>query len=209
MKKLLITCVLSALIARGAAAQSVVFAPANPLPTTDLAVESNTAAIAAAQSANFGGHENIASASIVLTTGTRTAAQSVGGLFTLAIARTLTPPSGILNRLSVRFSNGNTTAITLFLYSRPPTASCTDGATFTEATADAPYRVQDPVSVTPNVPAAGSAASTGSLLPSPVSFVNTEVSVPTVNIYGCIVSDGTITFSGSVTVELDANAATD
>lgn len=197
----------------GAGGSTVVTQPtASLLNTTD----ANSAAILAAlntligqSSANFGGHENVASASIVLSTGSRTIGQSVGGVFTLAIARTTSPPSGVLNRLSVRFSNGNATAVTLYLYSRPPTASCTDAGTFTEATADAPYRVQDPVSVTPSIPAAGSTASTGSLLPAPVSFVNSEVSVPTVNLYGCIVADGTVTFASSTTVELDASAATD
>ena len=127
------------------------------------------------------------------------AGTSLGGLFTIAVART-NGGSGGLSLIRYKSGNGSVGQVVLRLWEKNPTSAgggttvCTDNSAFVGNATDDAYQLMDPSAITPAAPAVttGDAATRGSLLPGRISFVNSDTS-PGKNLYACVVTVATDT----------------
>lgn len=175
-------------------AQTMLSSFPNPATVTDPSAESSLTTIAGAQSANFGGYDGQATASATPANSSHAAGVSVGGLYTVALARTL-GGAGILTNFSVKSVGGYTGSYVARIWSKNPTNStCTDNTNFSGSDTDDPYLITPAFTVTPVAPAntQGDSATYGVGPVSAVSYANQDTT-GTKNLYVCLVATATDT----------------
>jgi len=122
---------------------------------------------------------------------------SVGGLFTIPLARNSNPAinSAIITGVQMISTSGSTGTYILRAWSKIPQSTCSDNSAFSINSADDPYLiVGTPALITPTAPAntTGDARTYGSLTGLTWDFHNAD-STPSQNIYACLVTSGTDT----------------
>jgi hypothetical protein len=118
---------------------------------------------------------------------------AVGALQTVAVFRSTSQPSGIINNVLLAWKGTQTTAITFYVFDTNPSGStCTDKTAFSLATADIPKLALQPFTLTAAAPAVGTTATSAASAFAPASVKNQDGS-PTVNLYVCAVSGGAFT----------------
>lgn len=133
--------------------------------------------------------------------GTHSAGSSVGGLFSLPIARTAVSPfnSGIITSVLWKSTGGSTGALVARAWQRKPTnTTCTDGSAFAGSDTDDAFLIGGgPFSLTPAAPAAttGDTATYASSTGLTWDYANTDTTgsngnatAPSQNIYMCFVT---------------------
>lgn len=159
-----------------------------------LVLASGSAALAQVDSrGNVGGYDQSLANTPVVQALAYSSGNAIGGLQTVQFFRTLFPPSGILNNISVASKGGSTTAMTIYVFQASPSAStCTDRAAFVLNAADVSKLVAAvPVVLTPAVVGAGATVTFASSQ-IPISVRNIDTT-PTRNLYVCAVVGGAVT----------------
>ena len=130
------------------------------------------------------------------------AGTSLGGLITLAVART-SGGSGGISQIVYKSGKGSTGQVVLRIWAHNPTnTTCTDNTAFVGSTTDDAYLITPPFALTPAALAVttGDALTYAALLPGRLSFVTSG----NTNLYACVltVTTDTADESGSVYVQL-------
>lgn len=122
------------------------------------------------------------------------AGTSVGGLFTLSVAR-INGGSGIITNFSFTSSGASTLAYTVRVWDKSPAATtCTDNSAFAGSLADDANLITPPFTITPFTPVAvtGDANSYAGLSQLSWDYANADSS-PGKNLYVCVVTSATDT----------------
>jgi hypothetical protein len=139
----------------------------------------------------FGGFNIVVPNAPTVQNAAYSASNAIGGLQTVAAFRNTTQPSGILNYVQAISHGGSTQGMTIYGWSKTPTATCTDKAAFVPQQADEPYALPGfPVVLTPAV-TQGTTVSRASQ--SIVTSVNNQDTTAAVNLYFCAVVNGSVT----------------
>jgi len=121
------------------------------------------------------------------------AGTSVGGLFSIPVARVV-GGSGIITNLNYKSTGGSTGALAVRIWQKNPTnTTCTDNTAFAGSDTDDAQLITPPLSITPAAPASltGDTATYASI--SSVSWDYNKVGDTTQNIYVCLVTVATDT----------------
>jgi hypothetical protein len=122
------------------------------------------------------------------------AGTSVGGLFSIALAR-VNGGSGILTNIGYKSTGGSTGVLAVRIWQKNPTGTtCTDNTAFVGADADDANLIAPPFSITPSAPASttGDSATYGQLQTITWDYKNSDTS-PGQNLYLCAVTVATDT----------------
>ena len=168
-------------------------AAGNPLPVTPSSPSAGT------YIGNVGGYDSgpvkaTCSGSPCVANSSHAAGTSIGGLFTMALAR-INGGSGILTSLGYVSPGASTGQAVLRGWTKSPSSTCTDNVAFSNNTADDPYLIPGtPVTITPSAPASttGDARTYASLTSLTWDYKNVDTS-PSQNIYWCLVTVATDT----------------
>ncbi len=136
-----------------------------------------------------------------LNAGSYSAGMSLGGLFSVAIART-NGGSGGLALIGYKSTAGSTGQVVFRIWQKNPAGTtCTDHTAFVGSATDDAQLLIAPFALTPAAPAVttGDAATYAVLLPGRLSFVNSDTS-PGKNLYVCVLTVATDTADESSTV---------
>lgn len=149
-------------------------------------------------SGNVGGYSTVVSAAPAVQASAYSIGQSLGGLFSLNLART-NGGSGTLTDLRIRSKSGQAFAGWVYAWTKQPTTTCTDQATFVSNDADAAYALPGfPQAFTMNVPGSWETASYGQIPNINMQFVNQDTT-PGKAIWFCIVLSTAIASPGPTT----------
>ena len=133
------------------------------------------------------------------------AGSSVGGLFTVPLARTA-GGSGILTSVFWKSTGGATTQLLVRIWQRKPSVSsfaCGDQAAYQGADSDDANLISAPFTMTPAAPASttGDSATYASVTGLTLDYKNTDFA-PSQNLYVCVVTTSTDTADESNLVRL-------
>jgi hypothetical protein len=135
--------------------------------------------------------------------GAHAAGVSVGGLFSIPIAR-VNGGSGIISGVHVFTSWGSTATYVLRLWQKNPTSTtCTDGSAFVGSNTDNANLVTGPQALQFNAPlnTTGDADSYADLLALSIDYKNSD-SATTQNLYACLVTNASDTPGASATLSV-------
>lgn len=97
-----------------------------------------------------GGYDTIVSSNPAVTAGSYTTNYAIGGTQTVALFRTATQPSGVLNYVGVSSKGGYNTGITIYGFTHSLSSTCNDHAAFVLSNSDLPYLIPGfPITLTP------------------------------------------------------------
>lgn len=143
------------------------------------------------------------SASATPANSSHAAGTSVGGLFTIAIAR-IAGGSGGLTNLAYKSTGGSTGAIVLRIWDKNPSnTTCTDNTAFAGSDTDDANLVLTPTTLSPAAPGVttGDAATYAQLYGFYIDYANAD-SPTTKNVYACVVTVTTDTADQNKLVRL-------
>ncbi len=160
--------------------------PTNPLPVT---LESGSASLG-----YVGGYDSgAATATATPANSSHAAGQSIGGLFSVAIART-NGGSGIVTQFLWKSTNGSTGSAVVRIWQKSPAnTTCTDNSAFVGSDTDDAFLITTPFTITPVAPAVTTGdAATYAAQPALWDYKNVDTS-PGTNLYVCVVTVATDT----------------
>lgn len=150
------------------------------------------AAWAAPAVAQSYGRDIVRSFTPVVQNASYSSGNAMGGLQTVPFFNPSPALSGIFDNFAITSKGGATTALTIYIYLANPTGTtCTDKNAFSEGAADISKRAMAPFVLTPAVIGVGTTASAAQQT-QVVSVQNLDT-IPTANLYFCIVAGGTVT----------------
>lgn len=195
MKNLLLTAVLSALL---------LTSPAWAVPITSPAGQGSGGTVIVSGSES--GPVQVISPT--LNAGSYTAGMSLGGLFTVPIAR-VAGGSGGLTQFWYKSKAGSVGQVLVRIWQKTPAGTCTDHTAYVGSAADDANLVLSPFAVTPVGPAVatGDAQTYGPFYPGRTSYVNADT-VPSRNLYVCVLTVATDTADESNTVSVTLSGDT-
>jgi hypothetical protein len=155
-------------------------------------------------SGSIGGYDSgPVSATATPANSSHAAGTSIGGLFTIALARTA-GGSGIITNLGYKSTGASTGQLVIRLWQKNPTGTtCTDNVAFAGADADDVNLIIPPLSITPAAPASttGDANTYASVQGVTWDYKNVDTS-PGQNLYACLVTVATDTADENKLVRL-------
>jgi len=136
------------------------------------------------------------------------AGTSVGGLYTIAIART-TGGSGLVNNLIYKSTGGSTGNLTAVIWRKlPANTTCTDNVAFAPSDVDDADLITAPVSIAPVAVAGYTTATFAQISSVAWSYTNTDTS-PSKNLYVCVVTVATDTADENAQIRVTLSGAQD
>jgi len=179
--------------------------PANatyPLPTAP----QNSSGAPLYVAGNIGGYDKVIPDATAVSVTTYTLNYALGSWRDVAVFRTTTQPSGLLDVIQINSKGGMTTAVSVWAFRRSHTnlsSTCTDNVLFALNSADLPYLVPGfPISITPAINNA-TTQSTGTNAFVPPISVNNADSTPSLNLAFCVVTGGTPTIGSTTDIEVN------
>lgn len=157
---------------------------------------------------NTGGYDSgPVQASATPANSSHAAGTSIGGLFTLPMART-NGGSGEITQVRLKSAGGSTGQYVVRIWDKNPSNStCTDNSAFSGSATDDANLITPPFTMTPTAPAntTGDANTYAALLSTNFGFLNADTS-PGKNLYACVVTVATDTAdqNKAVYVTMDA-----
>lgn len=152
-------------------------------------------------SGNVGGYDKVIPSTPTVSTSAYSANEAMGGWQNVAVFRSTSQPSGLLDAIQVNSKGGMTAGLNIWAFRRLSanlSSTCTDSAAFVLSSADLPYLIPGfPITISSLSAANGATQTTGPYPFTPPISVNNADPTASLNFAFCAVTNGTPTLGSA------------
>lgn len=159
---------------------------------------------------NIGGYSFQLGVTPTISASAYSAGQAIGGLITLTGTARTAGGSGLLLNLRLKSNSGQAAPVVVYVWSKLPASTCSNGQTFVSSTADGPYALAGfpAIGTLGGSPGSFDAATTLQLTGLNAPFKNQDATANT-KLYACVVATGAVTFGSTSDLSLNVSGVQD